>query len=244
MQDLPFSPGQPWATPLADCGGCTGARDIERLAESIARAADERHVEIPRRPWLDQLPALIDLEGFRMADGTRLPLGTIDEPEAQRQEAFLLDLDAVGNVAALGTGGAGKSALLRTIGLAASRTAAEHPVTVYAHRLRRRRPERARDRCPTVTSVVAGGDAERVARMLKDLTELAAVRSVAFAQARAASLSEFRASTGEPAARMIVLLDGFGAFRSEYEFRDGGTVYDRLLSAAPRPVGSSVSISR
>ncbi|MFF1878595.1 FtsK/SpoIIIE domain-containing protein [Leifsonia sp. NPDC058230] len=231
IQDLPFGPGQPWVTPARTPRAPQAARDIERLAGTIARAADERNVEIPRRPWLDQLPDLIELDGLPDAQGGRLPIGRIDKPESQRQGTFLLDLDAVGNVAALGTGGAGKSALLRTIALAASRVAGDHPVTVYAIDFAGGALN-VLESLPTVTSVVAGTDAERVTRMLKQLTELAAERAAAFAHARAASLSEFSAATGQPCSRILVLVDGFGAFRGEYEFRDAGKTFDRLLALA------------
>ncbi|MFF1634262.1 FtsK/SpoIIIE domain-containing protein [Leifsonia sp. NPDC058248] len=231
VQDLPFGPGQPWAMPGRELRVPQGSRDIERLADTIARAADARRVDVPRRPWLDQLPELIDLGALPPGEGGRIPIGVVDEPEAQRQGPYLLDLETVGNVAILGAGGAGKSALLRTIAAAASATAAEHPVTIHVVDFAGGALGML-ETLPTVSSVVPGTDIERVTRMLADVTEAVAERSVAFADARAASLSEYRAVTGRALPRVIVLVDGFGAFRSDYEFRSAGSVFDRLLAMA------------
>jgi S-DNA-T family DNA segregation ATPase FtsK/SpoIIIE len=231
VQDLPFGPGQPWATPGRGVRLPQGARDIERLAETIARAADSRQVEVPRRPWLDQLPDLVDLSTLPPGGDGLVPIGIVDEPEAQRQGPYLLDLDSVGNVAILGTGGAGKSALLRTIAAASSATAAEHPVIIHAVDFAGGALGML-ETLPTVSSVVPGTDVERVTRMLAGVAETVAERSVAFADARAASLAEYRAVTGRALPRVIVLLDGFGAFRSEYEFRSSGSIFDRLLALA------------
>ena len=59
----------------------------------------------------------------------RIPIGIVDEPEAQRQSPFVLDLDVVGNVAVIGSGRLGQErTALRTVAVAASAAAAEHPV--------------------------------------------------------------------------------------------------------------------
>ncbi|WP_431277710.1 FtsK/SpoIIIE domain-containing protein [Leifsonia poae] len=233
IQDLPFGPGRPWPIPDRGLRTSYGPRDIERLADTIARAADDRHVAIPRRPWLEQLPDLIDLDGLPDADGSRLPIGTIDKPESQCQETFFIDLDIVGNVSALGTGGAGKSGLLRTIAVAASSAAAEHPVTVYGMDFAGGGLALL-EVLPCVASIIAGSDAERLTRMLNQLTALASDRATAFARARAASLTDFRASSGEALPRVLVLLDGFGAFRGEYEFRDGESSTTGSWRSSPR----------
>ncbi|WP_426520661.1 FtsK/SpoIIIE domain-containing protein [Diaminobutyricibacter sp. McL0618] len=231
VQDLPFGPGQAWAPPDRGARGPQGSRDIERLAMTIARAADARNLDIPRRPWLDQLPDLVDLALLPGSDGGRIPVGLIDEPEAQRQTLCMLDLDAVGNVAVIGTGGAGKSALLRTIAASASGAAAEHPVIVHAVDFAGGALNML-EALPTVSSVIPGADIECVTRMLKDVEATIAERSAAFAEARVASLPGYRAATGRPTPRVLLLLDGFGGFRTEYEFRAGANLFDRFLTVA------------
>ncbi len=231
VQDLPFGPGRPWASSDRGLRAPQGARDIERLAVTIARAADARHLELPRRPWLDQLPEIVDLDRLPVSDGASIPLGLIDEPEAQQQSPLMLDLEAVGNVAVLGAGGAGKSALLRAVATSASAAAAGYPVTVHVIDFAGGALNML-EVLPTVSSVVPGTDVERVTRMLTSIAETIAERSQAFADARVASLSEYRAATGRPMSRVLLLLDGFGGFRNEYEFGPAGGVFDRLLALA------------
>ncbi len=113
VQDFPFGPGSTWPSPPRAPRDSTRARDIERLAATIVRAADRQGLEVPRKPWLDQLPDAVGLEALPASDGSALVIGTVDLPESQRQTPFRLDLDAAGNVAVLGAGGAGKSAALR-----------------------------------------------------------------------------------------------------------------------------------
>lgn len=229
VHDLPFATGRAW--PIQDGGRGTpqGTRDIERLAATIARAADDCRIALPRRPWLDQLPELVDLGSLPRSDGGRIPIGVIDEPEAQHQKPYLLDLDAVGNVAVLGTGGAGKSALLRSIAVSLSATADEHPVIVHAIDSAGGALG-ALEVLPTVSSVVSGTDVERLTRMLKQVEDTIAGRSAAFAEARATSLPEYRSATGRPEPRILLLLDGLGAFRAEYEFGTADSLFDRFLA--------------
>jgi S-DNA-T family DNA segregation ATPase FtsK/SpoIIIE len=252
VQELPFGPGQAWVGVGQASSGAGEAsrgageaflgaehrvrdiegapRDIERLARTIADAADAQRLEIPRRPWLDPLPELIDLDQLHRA-GDTLPIGMVDEPESQTQRTFDLDLDAVGTLVVIGAGGAGKSTALRTLAVAAAAAAEEHPVVVHAIDFAGGALAML-ERLPIVSSVVSGQDVERVTRILKMLADAVESRAAAFATARASSLTDYQKATGEQLPRLILAIDGFGAFRNEYEFRNGGALFDRLMTLA------------
>jgi len=71
---------------------------------------------------------------------------------------------------------------------------------------------------PHVGSIIAGEDEERVARLLRWLRDLVDDRAVRFAEARAGNIVEYRKLAGRPdEARILLLLDGMGAFREAYE---------------------------
>ena len=104
------APGPPGPAPSRAPAAPAEPATFERLARTIAGAADSRDLALPRKPWLDQLPALFDLAGLPVAGEGLLPVGMLDEPEEQGQSPFVLDLDTIGNLVILGTGGAGKTA--------------------------------------------------------------------------------------------------------------------------------------
>jgi S-DNA-T family DNA segregation ATPase FtsK/SpoIIIE len=100
----------------------SSASDVAAIAES---SADPR----PRRPWLPELPARIDLEdlvavsaasaepGLRRSDA--ILIGLADEPDQQRQRAVEVQRRERG-LLVVGSGGSGKSTALRTIAAQAS----------------------------------------------------------------------------------------------------------------------------
>jgi len=238
VADLSFGPGATWASTVARPRSAGGARDIERLARTIAGAADSRDLALPRKPWLDQLPGLFDLAGLPVAGEGLLPVGMLDEPEEQRQSPFVLDLDSIGNLVILGTGGAGKTAALRTIAVAASAAAETHPVAVYGLDFAGGGLSML-ESLPTVGAVIAGDDTERATRLFKDLAQLVDDRAARFALARAGSLGDYRRITAVAEPRVLVLMDGMAAFRADYEFRGAGELFDRFLklAATGRQVG-------
>jgi S-DNA-T family DNA segregation ATPase FtsK/SpoIIIE len=90
--------------------------------EAIAAAADGPR---PRRPWLPELPARIDLEDLAALAGEAgdtLLLGLVDEPEQQRQRPVGLRLQHRGMLV-IGSGGSGKSTALGTLAVQAGRRA-------------------------------------------------------------------------------------------------------------------------
>ncbi|SDQ42689.1 DNA segregation ATPase FtsK/SpoIIIE, S-DNA-T family [Curtobacterium sp. UNCCL20] len=232
VQDFPFEPGSVWPSTTRAPRDTTRAKDIERLAATIARAADDRSLAVPRKPWLDQLPDTIDVGALPASDGSNLVIGTVDVPEAQQQTAFGIDLDVVGNLVVLGAGGSGKSAALRAVAVAASSVADRFPVQITALDFGGGGMSMLED-LPTVGTVISGPDDERITRLLADLEATISDRSTRFAAARAANLREYRSVTGVAEPRILVLVDGVGAFRNEYEFRPGSQqVFDQVVAIA------------
>ncbi len=125
--------------------------------------------------------------------------------------------DTEGHMVIYGTSGAGKSAALRTLAVSAGITPRGGPVHVYgldfgSGALRMLEP------LPHVGSVISGDDAERVARLFATLRSELDRRGDAYSAVGAATLTEYRALSGksdEP--RIVVLIDGFAAFRNDYE---------------------------
>jgi S-DNA-T family DNA segregation ATPase FtsK/SpoIIIE len=78
------------------------------------------------------------------------------------------------------------------------------------------------EQLPTVGSVISGDDPERVSRLLRMLAELLDDRGRAFSAVNAGSLDEYRMLAGEPTLpRVLLLIDGFPAFRAEWETASG-----------------------
>ena len=84
----------------------------------------------PRRPWLPELPARLDLEHLTTATGESddLLLGLADEPEQQRQMPVGLRVAHRG-LLVIGSAGSGKSTALRTIAAQAPYGAVRIPST-------------------------------------------------------------------------------------------------------------------
>ncbi|MGZ8803966.1 MAG: FtsK/SpoIIIE domain-containing protein, partial [Microbacterium sp.] len=85
----------------------------------------------PRRPWLPELPARIDLEDLAAlsADADDLLLvGLVDEPELQRQHPVGVRVEHRG-LLVVGAGGSGKSTALRTLAAQAGQQAVWVPAT-------------------------------------------------------------------------------------------------------------------
>ncbi|WP_454150886.1 FtsK/SpoIIIE domain-containing protein [Microbacterium lacticum] len=232
VREFPFATGASWSTLTPSTGG-NEYRDIDRLVDTIRRAADALQLRAPRRPWLDPLSPVVDLSALPPTDG--IALGIADIPARQHQSPFVLDLDAVGSVAVFGTGGTGKSTLLRTIAVAASK--AENPAWLYA--IDSTEALGALAALPNCGAVISLTDRERVARLFARLEEHVSVRGKLLAAANAATVAEYNRRQPQGLPRVLVMIDSMAAFRAEYEFDAAGRLFDGFtqLVAAGRQVG-------
>ncbi|HWR86563.1 MAG TPA: FtsK/SpoIIIE domain-containing protein [Rhodoglobus sp.] len=223
-----------------------GPNDQKRLVAALVEAARVADIPPPRRPWLDELATAFDLTKLRQRTDTELVLGVSDIPEAQRQDVAVFKPDTEGHMAIYGTGGSGKTVALRTLAAVAGITPRGGPVNVYALDFAGN-GLRMLSQLPHVGAVIPGDDQERVIRLLRTLRDEMASRSERYALVNASTVTEYRAIAGKPdEPRILVLLDGFPAFRSDFEATTATAVwYQTLLDILTegRQVGIHVVIT-
>jgi S-DNA-T family DNA segregation ATPase FtsK/SpoIIIE len=221
LTEMDFGSGGAWEVPEIEAPEISdpGPTDIARLVSSIRTAAKMADIPEPRKPWLDELAAVYDFSLLpNPRTDERLLLGVIDDPASQSQPTVFYEPDRDGNMAIYGTGGAGKSATLRTIAVSAAVTPRGGPVHVYGLDFGSSGLSMLEE-LPHVGAIIDGDDEERVIRLLRMLRDLVDDRSARYSGVRAGSIGEYRSIAGRPdEPRILVLVDGIGAFREQYEF--------------------------
>jgi len=250
LATLVFGVGETWELPEdPSAGGAVddlGPTDIQRLVGNLSLAAVEAGVEPPRKPWLPDLADTYDLASLPLPRrDAELVIGVADFPDRQMQDvvAFRPDLD--GNMAVFGTGGSGKSNLLRTIAVSAGFTRHGGPCVVYGLDYGSRGLSML-EALPHVGSIIGADDAERTERLLTFLRQTIDERAVRYAAVNAGTIDEYRRIADRPdEQRILLLVDNFGAFRSAYETGPSTRVFDSLISLAGdgRPVGVHLVVS-
>ncbi|WP_282858606.1 FtsK/SpoIIIE domain-containing protein [Pseudoclavibacter helvolus] len=238
VEELGFGAGAAWELPepVQDEAALEVARrreeqpsDIKRIVEVIAKAAGEASVPAPRKPWLDTLAPVYNLEKLPSPrSDAKLPLGVRDEPESQSQPPVYYEPDKDGNLAIYGTGGSGKSTALRTIAAAAAFTHRGGPAHVYGLDFGSSGLAML-ESLPHVGAIVSGDDDERVARVLRMLRDIVDERARTFAAVSAGTIGEYRDLARKPREpRILLLVDGIAAFREKYEY--GAAQYSQLFT--------------
>jgi len=247
VHDLVFGQGTEWEfasdseelTPMVE----EVAPDIHRLVESISRASAAVGIQEPRRPWLPELAEVYDLAGLPTdRTDSKLVFGVVDHPDDQAQGVISFDPDIDGSMVIYGSGGSGKSTALRSIASAAGLTARGGPCHVYGLDFGSRGLSML-EVLPHVGSVISGDDFERTARLLRQLKATLEERAVRYSKVSAATIEAYRKLAAQPdEPRILLLLDGIGAFRSAYETGINAWMLDTLhtLSGDGRPLGIHV----
>lgn len=222
VAELDFGGHAVWEPPQGDEieEAESGPTDIARIVANVCAAALQVAVPAPRKPWLDELAPIYNFDRLpNPRTDERLLLGVLDQPESQSQPTVFFEPDRDGNLAIFGTGGSGKSTALRTVAVAAAATARNGgPTHVYGLDFGSRGLSML-EGLPHVGGIIAGDDEERVVRTLRMLRDTVDERAVRYNAINAGTVSEYRAlgkAPDEP--RIILLVDGIGVFRDQYEF--------------------------
>lgn len=216
-----------------------GPNDQKRVVTTLIRAADRAGLPSPRRPWLDDLASVVDLRDLPGEGDTQILLGMVDLPERQQQDPTYFHPDRDGSLLIFGTSGAGKSTLLKTIGTAAGMRPDLGAAEVYGLDFASGALG-AIERLPHVGSIIDGGDAERLQRLLRTVSREMDKRSEQFAGASAANLTEYRELVDPRMPRIILLIDNFPEFKKEWEISSARApfyqIFMRVLGEG-RPLG-------
>lgn len=220
ITELRFGLEQAWKrppVPRAEADAHRGPTDLVRLVETIGKASALAKVAPPRRPWLPELRRTYNFALLDQRTDTELILGMCDIPQAQVQKPLSFQPDLDGHLLIYGTGGSGKTVVLRTLAVGAAFTTRGGPVQVYcldfaAGGLR------MLEVLPDVGAVIAADDDDRVVRLFRTLKAELERRKREY-PANVDSVVAYRGAIGgradEP--RILLLLDGFPAFKDEYE---------------------------
>lgn len=248
VDELAFGPARRWERPDDVDEGTEGPSDMARMVATIRQATEQLGLEPPRRPWLPALADVYNLSKMPMAEmrvDNKVVLGVADDPDNQEQPPVAFEPDKDGNMVVFGTGGTGKSALLRTIAVSAGLTLRGGRCQVYALDFAGGALSMLEE-LPHVGSVVAGDDSERVVRLLRQLEAIVDSRAPRWAAVRAGTLDDYRRLAEAPdEPRIVLLVDGLAAFRQEYEFTWRSKTWERFIAVASegRQLGVHVVVS-
>jgi len=241
---LGFGPGEAWAEPERSGPSIhngPSSTDIVRIVETVGSAMRRTGMDEPERPWLAPLPAYLELRtllGKPAAGDAPIVFGLRDLPHAQDQPLAVFEADRDGNLVVFGTGGTGKSTLLRTVALSALQTD-PGGVRVYGIEYGGRGLAML---TALPQAVVVRGERDDEVTSLLTMTLAEIERRVAdHARVMVSSLSEYRRATGATGeCRIILLVDGIGAFQQANPAGVGIGNAERLLQIATE--GRSVGV--
>ncbi|BBZ62579.1 FtsK/SpoIIIE domain-containing protein [Mycolicibacterium monacense] len=219
ISEFVFGRRRPWHNPTAAKGAVrpSGPTDIARMVGTVRAATQHLRIPLPRRPWLPPLQATYALEDLApQSDGPALVIGTCDVPTEQTQTVETFSPDDAGNMAIIGTGGAGKSTALRTLAISAALNPHDGPAHVYGLDFASGSLKML-EALPHVAAVVGADDEERMGRILRRLTALLENRARRFARVNASTLTEYRRLADPDEPRVLLLVDAIGPFREQYE---------------------------
>ncbi|MFC4331723.1 type VII secretion protein EccCa [Streptomyces andamanensis] len=218
----------------------TGPTEMGVLVQQIedAGARTVRRIWLPPLPdavALDQVagPVEVGARGMQLAGRRgplRVPLGLLDDPAKQWQGQWYLDLTvAGGHAAVIGGPQSGKTTLLRTLALSLALTHTPQEVGVYGLDLVGGGLQ-ALAGLPHVGGVAGRADRERAARTIDSVRGMLDQREELFRVHNIDSLEQLR--TLRAAGRLpelasteiVLLIDGFGALRDDFEDLDDAVV--------------------
>ncbi|WP_433545305.1 type VII secretion protein EccCb [Streptomyces sp. CA-294286] len=213
----------------------SGPTELGVMVAQLTGAADP-----VRRIWLPPLPEAITLDRIagplevgargtqlaRRRGPLRVPMGLLDDPAKQWQGPWYVDLTVAGGHAALiGGPQSGKTTWLRTLALSLALTHTPQEVGIYGLDLVGGGLT-ALSGLPHVGGIAGRADRERAARTVEEVRTMLAEREDLFREHGIDSVEQLRdlRAAGRhpelPCTDVVLLIDGFGALRDDFEALD------------------------
>ncbi|MEI2765444.1 MAG: type VII secretion protein EccCa [Dermatophilaceae bacterium] len=179
-----------------------------------------------RPVWLPPLPERMGLDrvvGEPRHTDLGAIMGLVDDPTHQDQSAWVLDLArSGGHVAVIGAPQSGRTTVLRTLAVSLALTHRPEQVSIYGMDATGSGLARI-EGFPHVGGVATRAHGDRMRRLIEELNGMLAERERAFQSLDVDSLEQLRRLHAQgrlprlPSADVVVLIDGFGTLRSDFE---------------------------
>jgi DNA segregation ATPase FtsK/SpoIIIE, S-DNA-T family len=237
----------------------TSKTELQVLVDACAAANRQLQLKPARKPWMDPLPVSVSLTAIESltsrnasnktsgprdssrsvpspdsasgAPGLAVAIGLADEPAAQSQYPFLLDLAAEGNVAVYGGPGVGKTTFLRTLALQLAERFSPERLHLYGLDFASR-GLMPLEKLPHCGGIVTGDQLDRVRRLIDMASSELLERQERLAVVGAGTIGELERATGEIVPSFVLLIDGFGSFWQSVEPLDRSEHVNKLLRIA------------
>jgi S-DNA-T family DNA segregation ATPase FtsK/SpoIIIE len=211
-----------------------GPAELTVAVSTISKAAEG--MPRPRKPWLEPLSEFIRLsdvlDAESSASGDEVVFGVLDDPENQAQHPVSVNWEADGGLLALGSGGSGRTTLLRTVAGSIASTSSPDAVALYGIDFNNRALEQLLV-LPHTVEIAHADNPERVTAVLVALERHVAENRGLLVEHQVSSFSEL-VEKGVRAQRVVLLLDDYGTFHAALEKFDVGDWVTRLHQIVSR----------
>lgn len=204
--------------------------ELDDLCERLNAAAGQSGFVVPRRPWLDPLPNVVDSSQIsRDATGraSRIPVGLLDLPDRQTQEPLALDLDEPDSWAVVGAARSGRSSFLQACALQIAKSMPVSATHLYGLDLGGGALLALED-LPHCGAVVRPVDNERFEALIRRLLDEHRRRQSLLVSSGVSDLSVLRRASREAPPYIVVLVDRWELLSTEFPLESGSSVISDL----------------
>ncbi|UQX89698.1 FtsK/SpoIIIE domain-containing protein [Jatrophihabitans telluris] len=205
-----------WHRSRSDRAASERLSDLEKLAETLSKAAAVHGEPVQATPWLPPLPDRLegtDLQLGTPAPAGTVPIGLVDVPDEQTQQPFTIDAAAGGSIAFIGSARSGRTSALLSIAAGVLRQPSARGAHLYIVDCGQGglRPLSEHGRCG---AYLTDADLPEVSLLLD----------------RLAALFRARRASDLPAPPVLVLVDGWEQLATASDEFNAGRTMEQLLS--------------
>lgn len=173
-----------------------------------------------RKPWLPALGTVIvspypeglsDKSHF-LEKGVSVPIGLVDIPEEQKQEAYVLDFAENGNLMYIASSGYGKSVFLTTVAISLSLKYLVNEVNLFILDFGNNALIPLRN-LPHVSEYITLDDTERYVKFKKLILKEMKQRKKRMAEVLAQNFQVYNQTSGAPMRAWVILVDNYDAIK-------------------------------
>lgn len=202
---------------------------LSAMVEHITRTAALQGIEPLKGPWLPPLPETVYLDRFiepglesgawqPRAELFSIPVGLLDDPRGQRQEALQLDFAAEGNIFVYGTPGTGKTTLLKTLCMSIAHLYSPEEAHIYIMDFGGN-TFKSFEKLPHVGGVMTLEQDSRIEQFMLFMFRLMEERKERLAEAGCEGFADYRRK-GNMMPAVVLIIDNYFALSETYEHVD------------------------